>query len=174
MIIHNGLILQKRRIFQFTKNETGASLVELLITLAISLGIVFVITNSMVQFMLVSRWGNEQLLTSNSIQTATIWLGRDVTEAESFTPGTGTEYGTLNWEDSSQQFRYSYDSASQTLVREHLVNSIVQSTTTAARYISNQGDIGFSNTGNLLTVTIKATRGDLTDTAVLSLAMRAH
>ncbi len=174
MINLKGLKVFQRKFITAPGNETGATLVELLVTLAISLGVVFVITNSMVQFILVSRWGNQQLLTSNSIQTASLWLGRDVPEADSFIPGTGAEYGTLNWEDSSQQFRYSYNSTNETLVREHLVNSVVQSTITAARNIASQGDIVFSTSGNLLTVSVTATEGDLIDSAVLSLAMRAQ
>ncbi len=69
------------------KNEKGASLVEMLVAMAISVMVFGVITTALVQFMLVTRWGNSQLQISNDIQIASIWLGRDALESSSFTQG---------------------------------------------------------------------------------------
>ena len=102
---------------------------------AISVIIFGVITTIMVQFLLVTRWGNSQLEISNDIQVASIWLGRDALEASSFTPGSGNVYGTLNWPDSSNQYRYSYDALEETLVREHIEDGLLQTTHTVARYM---------------------------------------
>ena len=78
-----------------TRKENGTSLVETLVAAAISVIIFGVITTIMVQFLLVTRWGNSQLEISNDIQVVSIWLGRDALEASSFTPGSGNVYGTL-------------------------------------------------------------------------------
>jgi Tfp pilus assembly protein PilW len=155
------------------RNQAGTSLVELLVGVGISLIVITVITTSLVQFMLVSRWGNQQLLATNSLQTASLWLGRDIPEAHSFSVGSGNIYGTFSWEDSSQQFQYRYDPTEQTLVRLHIEDGNPQSTLTAARYISDQGDVTFNVNGNLVTVSITASRGDVAETLSLDLTMRS-
>jgi Tfp pilus assembly protein PilW len=154
--------------------ERGASLVELLVAVAISILIFSVLSTALVQFLLTTRWGNNQLQVSNDIQIASLWLGRDALEAASFTPGTGAVYGTLNWDDSSHQFRYSYDSGNGALLRQHLEDGILQSTTTVARHISNQSDISFTYTGARLTVNITSTSGTETETASLVFALRTR
>ena len=154
--------------------EDGATLVELLVAIAISVMVFSVLSTALVQFILTTRWGNNQLQVSNDIQVAGIWLGKDALEAASFTPGSGAVYGTLNWRDSSHQFRYSYDSGAGALVREHIENSITQSTITDARNIANQGDVSFSISGDRLTVSITATSGAESETANLVYALRTR
>ena len=97
------------------KHEHGASIVELLVAMSISVLIFGILTTSLVQFMLITRWGNDQLIVTNDIQVTSLWVGRDALEASSFTPGSGTIYGTLNWADSTHQYRYSYDVGSSGL-----------------------------------------------------------
>lgn len=158
----------------FREDERGASLVELLVAIAIS-GLVFsVLSTALVQFMLTTRWGNNQLQITNNIQVASLWLGRDALEAASFTPGTGSEYGTLSWNDSSHEYRYLYDSTKTSLVREHYDSGALQSTITVARNIQNQTDVTFSLTGQLLTVTITSTSGGESETASLDFALRTR
>lgn len=154
--------------------QKGATLVELLVAAGISVIVVGVITGSLAQFILVSRWGNDQLLVTNSLQTASLWLGRDVLESHAFTAGSGNEYGTLSWEDGSQQFRYSYDAGNQTLIREHLIGGVVQSSQTAARRIEDQSDITFTLNGDLLSISLTVTSGDVSETRQLDLAMRSR
>ena len=156
------------------QKETGATLVEMLVAMSISVLVFGIITTSMVQFMLITRWGNSQLQISSDFQVANLWLGRDIPEASSFTPGAGTEYGTFNWADSSQQFRYSYDLINGELIREHLAGGIVQSTTTVSRHIADQGDVSFSLSGKLMTVSITSTSGDEVETINIQLAMRTR
>jgi hypothetical protein len=156
------------------KNEKGASLVEMLVAMAISVMVFGVITTALVQFMLVTRWGNSQLQISNDIQIASIWLGRDALESSSFTPGAGTVYGTLNWADSIHQFRYSYDLVDKALVREHLVGGAVQTTITVSRHIAAQSDVVFSLSGKLLTVSITSTSGDEVESVDIDFAMRTR
>ena len=154
--------------------EQGTSLVETLVAMGISLIVFGVITTALVQFMLVTRWGNSQLQISNDIQVVSLWLGRDALESSSFTPGTGNVYGTLNWPDSSHQFRYSYNALEYTLVREHLEDGLVQSTLSVARYIADINDVSFSTSGPLLTVSITSSSGDEIISADIQFAMRAR
>jgi YD repeat-containing protein len=156
------------------REERGASLVELLVAVAISIMVFAILSTALVQFVLSTRWGNNLLQVTNDIQVTSLWLGRDAPEAASFTPGSGSVYGTLNWADSSNQYRYSYDSADNSLVREHLENSIVQSTRKVARHIENQSDVSFNYSGELLTVSITSTHGAESKSATLNFALRTR
>ncbi len=143
----------KRRWKQFQERiqgEKGATLVEMLVAMSISVLVFGIISTALVQFMLVTRWGNSQLQISSDIQVASLWLGRDALEAASFSPGSGTVYGTLNWADSSNQFRYSYDPAEAELIREHFDSGVLQSTNTIARNIAVQNDIVFTISGQII------------------------
>ncbi len=175
MKARNGVSDQKRGWSKdLFRDEMGASLVEMLVAVSISLMVIGVITTSLIQFILVTEWGNDQLLVSNDLQIPAMWLGRDAVESSSFTPGSGAVYGTLNWEDSSHQFRYSYNPTNEALVREHLQDGSVQSTITVARHIAEQGDVVFSVTDHLLTVTITSTKGNVQETVTLAFAMRSR
>ena len=154
--------------------EQGTTLVEVLVTMSISVLVFSILSTALVQFMLVTRWGNDQLRITNDIQVASLWLGRDALEASGFTPGVSPVYGTLNWADSTHEYRYSYSLADGGLVREHFENSILQSTLMVSRYIASQGDVVFNTSGQLLTVSITSTSGDETKTVNLSLAMRTR
>jgi hypothetical protein len=155
-------------------SDQGATLVEMLVALAISVLIFGVLSTALVQFMLATRWGNHQLRVTNDIQVASLWLGRDALEASSFIPGSGTEYGTLKWADDSQQFRYSYNPTEGALVREYYQDSTLQSTLTVSRHIAAQSDVVFNVSGHLLTVSLTATSGEESQTVTLELAMRSH
>jgi len=164
----------KRTMIRTQAGERGASLVELLIAIAIAVMVTSVLSTTLVQFMLTTRWGNHQLQITNDIQGASLWLGRDALEAASFTPGASPIYGTLNWADGSQQFRYSYQAADQELIREYYLDGALQSSTTVARHISNPTDVVFNLTGKLLSVSITATSGDESETANLKFALRTR
>ena len=155
-------------------SEHGTTMVELLVAMSISVLVFGIISTALVQFFLVTRWGNDQLLVTNDLQVASLWLGRDALESASFTPGAGIIYGTLNWADSTHQYRYSYNLSDGSLVREHFQDSILQSTLQVARHIANPGDVVFSTSGQLLTVSITSTSGGESETIDLSLAMRSH
>ena len=162
------------KVFDLSREERGTSLVETLVAAAISVIIFGVITTIMVQFLLVTRWGNSQLEISNDIQVAAIWLGRDALEASSFTPGTGNVYGTLNWPDSSNQYRYSYNPLEETLIREFIEDGLVQTSFPVARNIIAQTDVVFSSSGALLTVTITSSSGAENSNANFQFSMRAR
>ena len=163
------------RLRSLHNSQRGATLAESLVAITIGTLVIAIIVTAVVQFVVASRWGNDQLLVSTNLETASIWLGRDAIEAATFTPGSGTVYGTLNWRDSSSnQFRYSYNPLDGELVREHLQGGSVQSTLSVARHVAAQGDVTFSTSGNLLQVAITVTSGDVNQTANLDLAMRSQ
>jgi len=168
------LFTQRRNRLLKSESERGASLVEMLVAIAISVLVFSVLSSALVQFVLTTRWGNNQLQATNAIQVASLWLGRDALEAATFTAGTGSEYGTLSWADASQQYRYSYDNVNGALVREHYDSGILQSTRTVARHIQDQGDVIFSTTGQLLSVSITATSGEEIESANLNFALRTR
>lgn len=169
-----AVIGERMPLSQGSPDERGATLVEMLVAIAISVLVFSVLSTALVQFVLSTRWGNNQLQITNDIQVASLWLGRDALEAASFTPGAGSVYGTLDWADGSQQFRYSYDSAEGALIREHFDTGVLQTRTAIARHILNQSDVSFSITGQLLTVTLTSTSGAESETANLDLALRTR
>ena len=171
-----SMIISGKKVFRVRsiQGEKGTSLVELLVAMGISVLVFSILSTALVQFVLTTRWGNNLLQVTNDIQVTSLWLGRDALEAASFSPGSGSVYGTLNWADSSNQHRYSYDSADGALVREHLENSIVQSTLKVARHIENQADVTFNITGELLTISITSTSGAESKSANFDFAFRTR
>ena len=161
---------------QLTGNERGVTIPELMISLVIAASVAGLIGTAVFQFFVVTSDGNDRLTVLQSLQNASVWLGRDVSEAQSFSAGTGNVYGTLTTGDPTVEYRYSYDPVDKVLEREHLVSSVVQSTHVAARHIETKGDIVFSLSGNLLSVSITATsaNGAVSVTKVFDLAMRVH
>lgn len=161
---------------RLVRTERGVTIPELMISLVIAASVAGLIGTAVYQFFVVSSNGNDRLTVLQSLQNASVWLGRDISEASAATGGTGNVYGTLTTGDPTVAYRYSYDSAEKALVREHLVSDVVQTTHVVARRIENQGDIVFSLIGNLITVSITATsdNGAVSETKVLNLAMRVH
>ncbi len=168
------MTLEHKTLSHLRPPERGATLVEMLVAMAISVLVFGIITTALVQFVLVTHWGNSTLQTSSDIQVTSLWLGRDALEAYSFTPGSGAVYGTLNWEDTSHQYRYSYDAVNSSLVRTHLEDGSPQSTNIVARHIASQSDVVFSLSGKLLTVTITSTSEEETETVTVQFALRVR
>jgi hypothetical protein len=154
------------------RQENGASLVELLLGIAISTFVIAALGTAVYQFYAISGWGNARMAVLHDLQNAGLWLGRDAQEASSFTAGGGLVYGTFNWSDLSVQYRYSYDPGTTSLVREHLLSGVPQSTVTVARHIASQGDVTFTPSGSLVTVSITSTSGGVTASDTVLLAMR--
>jgi len=161
----------------FHQGQKGTSLVEMLVVIAISTMVIGIITTSLVQFLLVTNWGNDQLLVTSDLQVAGLWLGRDIPESSTFTPDTvdPNRYGTFSWLDETgvlHEYTYSYDPSSGDLIREYLQDGSTQTTLGVARNIAEAGDVNFSPSGDLVTVEITSTSGDVNKTIELNLAMR--
>jgi hypothetical protein len=132
------------------------------------------IATAIYEFSVASRDGRNRLNALGDLQNAALWLGRDASEAQSFAPGSGSVYGTLTTSDSNRQYRYSYSASDDSLVREVLVGGSPTSTLQVARHIASQGDVAFSASGTLLTVTIEATSGSIGESATLNASMRVR
>ena len=154
------------------RGERGFTLPEMLITAVLVGGTAALITTAIYQIFIVAQDGNARLAALGDVQNASIWIGRDSSESASWSAGSGTVYGTLTTSDPLVQYRYSYDAANTALVREHLVSGSPVSTLSIARRIANQGDVSFSLTGTLLTVSITGTSGTASENATLKLGMR--
>lgn len=153
-------------------SERGASLVELLVAMAISTFVIGALGTSLYQFYAISTYSQARMTALQDVQNAGLWLGRDAQEAAAFVPGAGSVYGTFRWSDASVEFRYSYDSGDGALVREHILGGVVQSTLPIARHVASQGDVVFAPTGNRVVVTLTSTSGPVTVTDSVMLTMR--
>ena len=154
------------------KDERGFTIPEMLVTAVLVTFASGLIATAIHQIFIVAQDGNARLAVLGDVENAAIWIGRDTSESASWSAGSGTVYGTLTTGDPLVQYRYSYDAASTSLVREHLVSGSPVSTLRIARRIANQGDVSFSVTGTLLTVSITGTRGPTSESATLKLGMR--
>ncbi len=154
------------------RSERGFTLPEMLITAVLVAGAGGLIATAIYQIFIVSKDGNARMAALGAVENATLWIGRDTSESESWSAGSGAVYGTLTTGDPTVQYRYSYDAANTALIREHLVSGSPVSTLRVARRIANQGDVSFSLTGTLLTVSITGTSGPTSESVTLKLGMR--
>lgn len=179
--VHRGFDWIRRaptwaRLTRWARSERGASIPEILVATVIAASVAGLLGTAVYQFFRATTDGRNHLATQNSVSNASLWLGRDATEAGSFSPGSGTTYGTFITGEPSIKFRYSYDASQKALVREYLLDDVVQTTQAVARNIENQSDVVFSVNNDLLTVTITATSpdGDVSEDMALDLAMRVR
>jgi len=165
-----------RKAWQKMGSEEGVSIPEMLVAMFLAALVAGLIAMAVYQFFIIGTDGRNRFEALGDLENASLWLGRDVSESESFTPGSGNVYGTLTVADPTIQYRYSYDAGNTALVREHVVSSVVQSTLRVARHIANQADVVFSVTGNLLTISLSATSDDgaYSKSTSLNLAMRVR
>jgi len=157
-------------------SEQGVSLPEILVATVIAASVAGLLGTAVYQFFVVTGQGRNHLTVQNGLRDSSLWLGRDAAEAQSFTAGSGTTYGTFLSGDPTVKFRYVYDAAEKALVREELLNDVVQSTTIVARGIESQGDVSFAVNGSLLTVSVTASSpdGTVSEDVTLNLAMRVR
>jgi hypothetical protein len=175
-LIETRIEQHMRKAWQKMGSEKGVSIPEMLVAMFIASLVAGLIAMAAYQFFIIGTDGRNRFEALGDLENASLWLGRDVSESESFTPGSGSEYGTLTTADPTIQYRYSYDAGNTALVREHVVSSVVQSTLRVARHIANQGDVVFSVTGNLVTISLSATSDDgaYSKSTSLNLAMRVR
>ncbi|HEX9893427.1 MAG TPA: prepilin-type N-terminal cleavage/methylation domain-containing protein [Gemmatimonadales bacterium] len=153
-------------------DERGFTIPEMLIATVLVASAAGLIATAIYEVFVVARSGNARLAALSDLETASLWIGRDASEAQSFAAGSGTVYGTLTTSTATIQYQYSYDSANTALVREVLVSGSPTSTLQIARRIAAQGNVAFSLSGSLLTVSITSTVGPTSETTTLKLGMR--
>lgn len=154
------------------RGESGATLVELIAALGIAVFVLAFVGTVVVQFFRLTTWGNDRMVLTSNLQTAQVWLGRDVVQASGFTAASSPVYGVFTLPASSgptHHVRYSFDSTSHTLVRTDIEASQTQ---VVARDIANESDVSFSPSGRTLTVSLTASRGGQSDSLDLQLLMR--
>ena len=153
-------------------DERGFTIPEMLIATVLVASAAGLIATSIYEVFVVARSGNARLAALSDLESAALWIGRDASEAQSFAAGSGTVYGTLTTSTPTIQYRYSYNSANTALVREVLVSGSPTSTLRIARRIAAQGNVAFSLSGSLLTVSITSTVGPTSESTTLKLGMR--
>lgn len=168
------LRLNLRRLHCLIQPERGVTIPEMLIALFLAAMTAGLVGTAVYQFFLVTNDGNNRLASLHDLQNASMWIGKDVSEARSFMPGSGTVYGILTTGDASVQYRYYYDPGMKALVRQDLVDDLVVSTRIIARRIAAQEDVVFSLTDNLLTVSITSSsdEGTISESTTLKFYMR--
>jgi hypothetical protein len=154
--------------------QAGFTIPEMLIGALLATAAATLIATAIYQLSVASLDGRNRLTALGDVQNAALWIGSDTSEAQSFAAGSGTTYGTLTTSDVTVQYRYSYSSSNKSLVREVLVSGSPTNTQRIARNIAAQGDVTFSLSGTLLTVTIKATSATLSESATLNASMRVR
>lgn len=157
---------------QGLRDESGATLVELIAALAIAVFVLAFVGTAVVQFFRLTNWGTDRMVLTSNLQTAQVWLGRDAIQASSFVAASSPVYGVFTLPASSgpaRHVRYSFDPVDHTLVRTEVETS---QTRVVARDIASQGDVSFTASGSMLTVGLTATRGGQSDSLDLELFMR--
>lgn len=163
---------RRRRAPRRAGAEAGFTVPEMLIAAFMVAAAAGLIATAIYQIFFVSREGNARLAVLGDLENAALWLGRDVSEATAFTPGSGSVYGSFTTSDPTIQYRYSYDASNTAMVREVLVSGSPDSTLRVSRRIADQGDVTFSNSGKLMTISLTATSGPTSESTTLKLAMR--
>jgi len=164
----------KRRQSPRAAGQAGFTIPEMLIGALLATAAATLIATAIYQFSVASRDGRNRLTALGDIQNASLWFGRDATEAQSVAGGGGSVYGSIFTSDPTVEYRYSYDAANTSLIREHLVSGVPQSSAAIARHIASMGDVSFSLSGSLLTMTITATSGPISQTATVHASMRVR
>jgi len=116
--------------------ERGFTIPEMLITAVMVGGAAALIATAIYQVFIVAQDGNARLTVLGDVENAAIWIGRDASEAQAFTPGSGRVYGVLATSDPTIQYRYRYNAANNALVRQLLVSGVVQNRIRIARATS--------------------------------------
>ena len=159
-------------------DEHGLSIVELLVGLSIAVGIAGLMGTFILQFFSATRFGADQMAVTSDIQTASLWLHRDVAEADDFAPGVSPVYGEFSAPQvgADRTYRYRYDSVNGHLVRDVDVGGSLSSSQVVARHIDQESDVAFVEAAGetRVTVTLTASRDDASLTQTLVLALRVH
>ncbi|MGH2620045.1 MAG: PulJ/GspJ family protein, partial [Anaerolineales bacterium] len=92
-------------------DERGFTIPEMLIATVLVASAAGLIATAIYEVFVVARSGNARLAALSDLESASLWIGRDASEAQSFAAGSGTIYGTLTTSNPTIQYRYSYSAA---------------------------------------------------------------
>lgn len=138
------------KFWRYLKPERGFTLLEMVIGLAIMGLLMTTIAAAVSVTMQFAPRQANKLSVEEDLAFARYWLTRDANAAESFTPLSTPQYGYLQRRDFSAEamvtykVTYSYDSATDSLIREERLDGVIQTSLPVARRILNQSDVQFS------------------------------
>jgi len=141
------------------REESGLTLVELLVALAISALLTSLAGTALRLFLTTSQAGSDQLVVLSDQRTSSFWLARDA----QMTPPTGVDVSpgtlTLTWRETITDGVHQsvYSQSSENLLRVHSYEGMT-STIPVARHLAPAGFSAWLE-GELLTVVITSTRG---------------
>lgn len=173
-------VVIKRRKRITLKRQSGVTLVEVILAMAI-LGIILVpIGASLSQFFWLPGPAQDELQMQEDLRQISRWVSDDVRQAESFTTGSDPNYGTFTWVDNSGTsaltYTVRYYRQETELLRELSIDSVPQSTNSVARNIQNYSDVTFDLSAGILTgtatVTIDTLRGVTSRNATFQVKLR--
>jgi len=150
------------------KREKGFTLLEIVIGLAI-VGVLGTVIAAAIP--MVMQWAPKQAIklgVEEDLSFFRYWLTRDANAADSYTSLAAPEYGRLLWNDYngestvSYNVTYSYDSASDSVIRAEQQDGVTQTSLPVARKILDQDDAEFTWSAGTsqLSVNITATIED--------------
>jgi hypothetical protein len=154
------------------RGELGFTLVELLVTLAMTSAILGLLSTVLFQFFSVTGHGHDRLGVLHDYDTAFQWINRDAQMAVPELATVVPSGVTLQWTDAVAGVTYqsSYTQSGAELVRALTVDG-TPSSQTVARNLAASG-FSASESGNLLTVSITSERGAVTQSRTETVYMR--
>jgi len=143
------------------RRSQGFTLVELLVAIGILALVTGTLTLIVYHFVTIPRWGNARMTVDGALRNAGVWLRRDGNQSEAFVPG-----GSCGTFETAHGPTFEYALTGDTLYRVEGGQTQV-----VARHIDT---ITCSANGNVVTVTLVASEGDVTDNATYQVVMRAY
>ena len=125
------------------RSQRGLTLIELVVSLAISTVITTGAVAILIQLNVLPIRAGAHLLVQAELRTASSWIRADSMQSQSFTPGTSPEYGTFQWTDLSlvpaEARQVTYSRQDGTLLRQE--NG--QAAQALVHHVAQQSDVDF-------------------------------
>ena len=158
--------------------DSGYTLIELLIGLAIAAVLTGFLAVFVYQTLAVTNSGNDRLLVTDDLRAAGTWLTQDGQMADLGTSVALNNTLVLSWTDvfsgANVGYQATYAVVGTELRRGFGVRGSAPVTTTIARHIASPSDVRFQLGGGILTATITATAGSTWDSQQIQVVPRSR